>query len=116
MALRTRAARTAWGRRCKEEYSRGEQDDGEYAIGCVKTDNDAARLTVNRGHSGKMNYLAKCYAIVLGWMHERINAGELEIEREDTQAMLADPLTKLLTTRVWANVLVKRGILSIDPE
>ena len=98
------------------ERVHGEQDDGEYAIGCVKTDNDAARLTVNRGHSGKMNYLAKCYAIVLGWMHERINAGELEIEREDTQAMLADPLTKLLTTRVWANVLVKRGILSIDPE
>ena len=33
-----------------------------------------------------------------------------------TVMMLADPLTKLLTTRVWANVLVKRGILSIDPE
>ena len=79
----------------------------EFDCGIVYTDNEAARLAVIRGFSSKMSHLNKTYGVALGWTHQRIERGELDLLGEDTKDMMADPLTKVMP----ATVLEERGVL-----
>ena len=52
-------------------------------------------------------HMNKTYGSSLGWTHERVASGEIEIEEEPTRLMLADPLTKINN----GDIFLKRGII-----
>ena len=92
----------------------GEEQRGliplELPDNCVirqREDNTACIIVLERGWSQKLSHVPLVYGVSTLWAAERIREGRVQMYKEGTQDMLADPLTKLTDS----NVLEIRGIL-----
>ena len=72
-------------------------DDLEpYSVVRLREDNAACELALKRGYSAAMSYISKIYAVSVAWAGERVAAGEIEVQHEESKWMVADVLTKIM--------------------
>ena len=83
-------------------------DPPDAAVLRLRGDNTVSNMVLTRGWSQKLSHLPIIYGVSTLWAAERVRQRLVEIVKEGTTVMVADPLTKLS----GGDVLFRRRILS----
>ncbi len=77
----------------------------------VRCDNQTALRVVETGLAPTMRHATRTHRVNVGWLHERLQAGQIRLQFVETQPQRADILTKVICGRQkWQQLLVLVGV------
>ncbi len=103
-----------------EMIEREEKREESQLLQCVvvvKCDNQTALRVVETGLAPTMRHATRTHRVNVGWLHERLQAGQIALQFVETQKQRADILTKVICGRQkWQQLLALVGVRRISAQ